>query len=250
MIQAQTIPEVIAQLDKIIDLSIQRNSRMGYFASLYRHMTIAVKNEIDNKKFVDGSRMELLDVNFANRYLQAWDAYSTKKKCSNAWCAAFDASNSSSLVVLQHLILGINTHINLDLGIAAAQTCPGDKIFDLQADFERINNIIASLSQQVQDKLANIWFPLRFLKKIANKREEAVLNFSINTARKTSWANAVALASIEGAAHNNYLTRIDNTVVTIANRVMKPGFFVALLLKPVNWMESKDVRKIIQILNE
>lgn len=66
--------------------------------------------------------------------------------------------------------------------------------------------------------------PLTFLKKIANKREEAVLNFSINTTPKTSWANAVALASITGAVHDNCIIRIDNRMVTIAKRVMNPGF--------------------------
>ena len=250
MIKAQTLPEVVAHLDTIIDWSIKHNSRIGYFASLYRLMTIAVKNEIGNKGFLDSGRMEELDVNFANRYLQAWEAYTTGQKCSNAWNAAFDACNNSSLVVLQHLILGINTHINLDLGIAAAQTCPGEKIYALQSDFESINSIIASLSQQIQDKLENIWFPLRLLKKISNRKEEAVLNFSINTARKTSWANGVALAMIEGEAKYNYINLLDNTVVAIAKRVMKPGMFVGLLLRPVNWMESKDVSKIIKILNE
>ena len=55
---------------------------MGHFASLYRHMTIAVKNEIDNKRFVDGSRMEQLDVNFANRYPEAWQAYTSQKNAA------------------------------------------------------------------------------------------------------------------------------------------------------------------------
>ena len=76
--------------------------------------------------------------------------------------------------------------------------------------------------------------PLPFSQNIANKREEAVLNFSINTTPKTSWANAVALASITGAVHDNYIILIDNTMFIIAKRVMKPGFFVSLLLKPVN----------------
>lgn len=92
--------------------------------------------------------------------------------------------------------------------------------------------------------------PFTFSKNISNKHEEAVLNFSINTARKASWANAVALALIEGGAHDNYISDMDNTVVAIAKRIMKPGFFAGLLLKPVNWMESKEVSKIIRILNE
>ena len=82
IIYTQTIPEVIAQPEKIIDWSMQHKSRMGYFASLYRCMTIAVKNKIGNKRFVDGGRMEQLDVNFANRYLEAWEAYTTPKNAA------------------------------------------------------------------------------------------------------------------------------------------------------------------------
>ena len=124
MIQATSVDDVIAHLDNIIDWSKKKQSRIGYFATLYRNMTKAVKQGIADKTFTDGKRMELLDVIFANRYLDAWDAYVNKQKCSNAWCAAFNACDKNNLIVLQHLILGINTHINLDLGIAAAEACP------------------------------------------------------------------------------------------------------------------------------
>lgn len=248
MITARSITEVISHLDNIIAWSQLNQNRIGYFATLYRRMTIAVQQGIQNSSFEDGSRMEQLDVIFANRYLQAWEAYINKQKCTNAWGKTFDACNSNNLIVLQHLILGINTHINLDLAIAAAQTCPGEKIYALQGDFEKINGVIASISQDVQDKLAGIWFPLRLLKKFSNKREEAVLNFSINAARKTSWANGVALALVQGQAHSNYIDMIDNSVVNIASRTIQPGLMVNFILWPVRMMESKNVGKIIDIL--
>lgn len=194
--------------------------------------------------------MEQLDVVFANRYLQAWEAYVNKQKCSNAWCAAFDACDNTKAIVLQHLILGINTHINLDLGIAAAETCPGDKIYDLQHDFEKINDVIESLTEAVQETLCKIWFPLRMLGKISNGRHEAVLNFSIDSARKASWANAVALALVQGEARSNYINMIDNTVTKIAGRVLNPGFGVSFLLSPVRMMEDKKVSNIIDVLNK
>ncbi len=214
---------------------------MGYFATLYRRMTVAVQQGILNNMFEEAARMEQLDVHFANRYITAWDAYVNHRSCSKGWTTAFDACNNASLVVLQHLILGINTHINLDLSIAAALTCPGEKIYGLQKDFEKINDVIADLSQKVQDSLANIWFPLRTLQKITNKREEPVLNFSINSARKASWANAVALALIQGPAHENYIIKIDALVAEIANRIINPGVGMRLLLRPVNWMESRKI---------
>jgi hypothetical protein len=249
MIKATTLPEVITHLDNIIEWSKKHQSRIGYFAALYRRMTIAVQHGIAASRFADGKRMEHLDVMFANRYLQAWEAYINKQKCTNAWCASFDACANNNLVVLQHLIIGINTHINLDLGIAAADACPGDKIYDLQKDFETINGVIASITQAVQDDLTEIWFPLKMLTKITNNRHEAVLNFSIDNARKASWANAVALAAVQGQARSNYINMIDNTVMKITQRVMNPGFVAGFILKPVRMMESKYVSKNIDFLN-
>ena len=248
MIQATSVNDVIAHLDNIIDWSKEKQSRIGYFATLYRNMTKAVKEGIANKTFTDGKRMEQLDVIFANRYLHAWDAYVNKQKCSNAWCAAFDACDKNNLIVLQHLILGINTHINLDLGIAAAEACPGDAILDLKTDFDKINGVIASLMQEVQDDLSKVWRPLYFLEKIANNREEPVLNFSIDLARKAAWQNALLLSKSEGHAKENYIKVMDQTVLFLANRIINPGLGVRLILTPVLRMEARNVSAIIDIL--
>ncbi len=248
MIQTTSINEVIVHLDNIIEWSKKQNSRIGYFATLYRSMTIAVQKGIANNSFKDGKRMERLDTIFANRYLQAWYAYVNKQTYSNAWRSTFSACDNGNLVVLQHLLLGINTHINLDLGIAAAETCPGDKIHDLREDFEKINDVIASLMQTVQDNLSKVWWPLKMLTKISNNRHEAVLNFSIDSARKASWANAVALAVVQGDANKNYITMMDNTVVRIGNRIMDPGLAMGFVLQQVRRMEDKNVTNIIGLL--
>jgi hypothetical protein len=147
------------------------------------------------------------------------------------------------LTVIQHLVLGINTHINLDLSITAAETAPGRSIFDLQADFEKINQIIATLTNELQLRLEKIWWPMRFLRNIVNGREKAFINFSISTARKTSWANAVALASSNGAARANYIIGIDNTVERVAKGIINPGFIANTILSPVRWLEYKDVKR-------
>jgi len=38
-----TIDQVIAELEGIIDLSIEKNSRIGYFAVLYHRVTCRIK---------------------------------------------------------------------------------------------------------------------------------------------------------------------------------------------------------------
>jgi hypothetical protein len=250
MITATTIDEVIQHLDAIITWSRLKKSRIGYFAVLYRSMTMAVKNGIAVGSFENGARMALLDVNFANRYIQAWEAYTNGRPCSNAWCRAFNASENNKLAVLQHLILGINTHINLDLAIAAADTCPGDTIHGLKNDFEKINDVISALTQGVQDKLTRIWWPLKLITDITNNRHKAVLNFSITKARETSWANALALSVVENENRENYIGIIDQVVVEVADKVISPGCLASLVLKPVVLMEAKDPVRIIDILME
>lgn len=248
MLQANTVDEVITHLDNIIDWSKERQSRIGYFAILYRKMTAAVRDGIQNNSFTGSARMARLDVIFANRYLQAWDAYVNKKPCRNAWCAAFDAAEKKNLIVLQHLILGINTHINLDLAIAAAESCPVDKIHELKSDFEKINSVIADLTQSVQDTLAQIWLPMRAINKISDKQQDAVINFSINMARKVSWSNAVALAKCNEEDKNNYIEKMDTNVVCIAERVKRPGLLMSLMLAIIRIREPKSVPAVIDIL--
>src|SRR5580692_9962210 len=115
---ATTINEVLARLDAIIEQSIAANDRRGFFAAVYKRVTLAVRAGIADGEFDDGPRMERLDVTFANRYLDAYDAYARGDKASMVWVKTFDAARSDDVLVLQHLLLGMNAHIALDLGIA------------------------------------------------------------------------------------------------------------------------------------
>ena len=48
----KSIDEVILRLDEIIDWAQKNNSRLGYFAALYKRMTLGVKSGI-----VQGSKI-------------------------------------------------------------------------------------------------------------------------------------------------------------------------------------------------
>lgn len=58
-------------------------------------------------------------------------------------------------LILQHLLLGINAHINLDLGIAAAQTSPGDDLPDLRNDFVEINRVLVRQVDGIRERSEN-----------------------------------------------------------------------------------------------
>lgn len=74
---AKTIDEETGQLTAIVEWAKKNESRAGYFAALYRKVTIQVKQRIEDDFFDDGSRMERLDVIFANCYIHACHQYQT-----------------------------------------------------------------------------------------------------------------------------------------------------------------------------
>src|SRR5687767_7533911 len=107
-VQANTIDEVIARLSSIIEWASENNSRLGYFPALYRKVTLSVRDGIRNGAFDDPVRMERFDVVFANRYLDAFDAFRAGKPTSACWNLAFRSASEFWPIVLQHLLLGMN----------------------------------------------------------------------------------------------------------------------------------------------
>lgn len=149
----RTIGEVLDALDGVVARSLEQPSRLGYFAVVYRSVT-KVAEGIATLVFEDGERMERLDVAFASRYLSALALHEEGRRPTRSWEVAFDTAASARPIVLQHLLVGINAHINLDLGIAAAETAPGASLPELRRDFDRINETLALVMARVERDLA------------------------------------------------------------------------------------------------
>src|SRR5258708_3734549 len=140
--QAQDIDQVLAMLAGIVARARTGNSSMGYFPALYRQVTLAVKEGIARGFFDDGPRMQRLDTVFANRYLAAYQSFLAGEQPASCWDLTFRATRGDRLIILQDLLVSINAHINFDLGIAAAETCPGEAIASLHGDFDKINQLL------------------------------------------------------------------------------------------------------------
>lgn len=246
--QAKKIDEVIQELDKIVDWARGEKSRLGYFAALYRKVTLKVKEGVAEGFFDDGERMERLDVAFANRYLDAFERYQNNRVVTRSWQIAFDAAKHWWPIVLQHLLLGMNAHINLDLGIAAARTSPGDAVHDLKNDFNKINEILAALVDGVERELAHIWPILGLLDRIAGRTDEAVINFSMEKARDHAWKVAVGLASVAEEDQMSAIDDLDKEMAALGRKVRNPGLIIGSVTRTVRLGERGTIPQIIDIL--
>jgi hypothetical protein len=245
---ARTIDEVIARLDEVIARSRRERSRLGYFALLYRNVTVKVKEGIQAGVFEDNARMERLDVVFASRYLDAYESYRRGEQTSKCWLASFRAADSWFPIVLQHLLLGMNAHINLDLAIAAAEVAPGDQIERLKHDFVLINDILRALISDVQDRLARISYYMTILDRFGGRTDEALMNFSINKAREASWRVAVRLAKMSPEEREREIKEIDRTVALLARLIQYPGLKLRTANILVRFSEGRDLARIYDIL--
>ncbi len=242
---AENIDQVIEQLDEIIEVARVEESRLGYFAALYRRVTNQVKRGIEDDFFEDGARMERLDVVFANRYLDALAQYRQGMETTDSWAVAFAASLRWWPIVLQHLLIGMNAHINLDLGIAAARTAPGEALPGLKNDFDKINEILGSLVDEVERELARVWPLLRLLDKVAGRMDEKIIGFSMDRARDDAWAVAQSLAWLDQAAQVERIAELDGQVARLGRLLRHPGVLLGTVVGIIRLGERGTVAQII-----
>jgi hypothetical protein len=247
---AQTIDEVIASLNDIIDDCSQQNSRLGYFPAMYRKVTLRVDEGIRRNRFEDNRRMEWLDVVFANRYLEAFQLYNAGKRPTRSWALAFEMAKASRSIVIQHLLLGMNAHINLDLGIAAAEVCRGQELESLRNDFFAINELLAGLFDEVQNDINKSSPVLHALDQLGWGADEALGNFSIRQARRSAWDKAHELHRLPDDEWDERIESYDQEVAQFASVLCSPFRIINVLTETINDSETKEPYQIIEELRQ
>ena len=247
---ATTIDEVLLQLDKIIADSSRSNDRAGFFASLYYKVTARVKEGITRNEFENGPRMEKLDVLFANRYLDALEKWRSGSPTTASWKTALDATKDRSALVLQHLLLGMNAHINLDLGIAAVETMQEQSLPDIEKDFDNINTIIGSLTYEVLNEI-NRMSPLISLIGLHSANTESILiQFSVSNARDGAWCFAEDLSKKTGTDYALFIAARDKNIDTLGKTLLHFKGTLRFTLWLIHLFEWKNPARIIAALHE
>jgi hypothetical protein len=245
----QTINDVVTALDAIVQHSYENVSRLGYFAALYRRVTLAVRDGISSGSFQNAPLMEQLDVVFASRYLGALATFQAGGLASRSWMVAFQGCDDADLLILQQLLSGMNAHIHLDLGIAAAQVSPGGQLPQLKPDFDEINAVLASLVSTVASEIAAVSPLIGDLEKIGLRSETSLVNFDMTAARDAAWFTAERLASEPSLLHDATIDGLDLAVSLQGRTILYPPVG-GESLKPIQEAESKDIRLVIETLSQ
>ena len=246
---ANNIDEVIQGLDKIIERAKEMRSRVGFFAALYRQVTLKIKQGMSEGFFDDNPRMNEFEARFANRYFGALDTYTQGGRPPKSWKVAFEAAEQPDSIIVQHLLLGINAHVNFDLGVAAAQTSPGDELPSLRSDFDKINDILSNILDSVQQVIGKFSPWMDILDKVGGRTDEAIANFSIAKARQEAWEQAELLAYQTPLQQKATLAVIDRKAAFLGHIIANPGQLLGKAIALIKLAERDDVVAIIDAIN-
>lgn len=243
-----SIEEVLIRMDQIVSACQKQESRIGYFAILYRQVTRRVRDGILAGEFEDNPRMEKLDILFAKRFIDAYERWISGQKTTESWRLAFEASKNSNHLILQHLFLGINAHINLDLGIAASETMDGKELQEIKGDFDKINSVLSELVDGVKANISIVSPIFGWLIPLAKGKDEMLLNFSIQVARDGAWKYAGEYHTDPNKAFQ--IEDRDKNISALAKKLINPGKFLGFLIKIVAFAEWKSVSRTMDQLDK
>jgi hypothetical protein len=209
-----------AVADAMAAQSFADNDGVRHFNRLYTEVTREVARQLAAGAFEEPRFMTVLDMRFAELYLDAVGAPATAPR---AWQVVFDR-RTQSLAPLRFALAGMNAHINRDLAIALDVTCTQlggalDRDSPRHRDFVQINDILATLMAQAK---AELFSPFDKLADIAlGPLDDLCEAWSITIARDSAWTHGAVLHRLgPGPARDDALRSMDRTAALIGRLLL------------------------------
>lgn len=235
-------------LRELISWSRANGSAVGYFAALYYHTGRAVDEGLERGMFATPELLARVNDVFFDRYLTAFDAFRKGVPTSSSWEASFGAAGNQQLTVLQHLLLGMNAHINFDLAVAVVEAVPVDQLDGFHRDFQTMNRIFSGLVQEIAADLAEVWRPLRIVNRYLHREDQRLVDLGLLVVRDEAWHTVRRLSRRAGSERAREIAALDARTTALAHHLGRPGGPLARLARRIRRGEHGTVAQIIDDL--
>lgn len=239
-----SVSEVAICLEAFETDCLSRRDRRGVFATAYLQITRAIGAALEEDVFEDPAWTGRYLICFANLYRTALLACENGDSAGmpKSWRIAFDAARNGEGLVIQHLMLGINAHINHDLALALGKVGIDPERARRYADHTRVNDVLERATVTLKHEVSRKYAPiLERLDWIAGKFDDEATKFSIPKAREHAWSFAVAFAGARTEAERTLLARtLDEQAAVLARLILEPTRRHPILLKVVRLAERID----------
>lgn len=174
------------------------------FLYCYSMMTGNMLKSIEQNKFYDNEWVNQLLHRFAEYYFDALSCYDCGTEVPAVWREVHKAAATKNLHVIQHLLLGVNAHINYDLVLSMYDMLSpewkglSDEMREKRyQDHCLVNAIIGDTIDKVQDEVVEKYSPLmKVIDRIMGRLDENLLLKLITEWRDSVWEHTLNLLEL------------------------------------------------------
>ncbi len=249
--EPRTLDDAVRGINQVVDWAIKAESHIGYFAALYKRITLAIQDAISEGVFDDGDRIDQLGVVFSQRYFNSLNGYFYPDEYQGPtlpWEVSFVGDRNHKAIMLQHMMAGLNAHITFDLGLATLATA-GNSLATLADDFNRVNALLCSQIPGILDVVEQLSPELRWTRRLIPD-EVGVLKRMLTKLRRSAWLFAINMAVHPDNARQSRVNQAAWTAALGAWYLQPPARLTALpvLVRVIAKRESRDVAGNIRAL--
>ena len=240
---------VIAVLDDTIEelrsVALAADDASGHFPAMYARVTDRIRQAAAAGEFGDGEGMVRFARAFAGWYLRPRAGV---EPAPGSWRAAWDVGGDGRLLIVQHLLLGINAHVNHDLGQVVVQL-PDERddgaLAGMRADFDTVNSVLAATMPAVMRDLGR---SSRWVNLTAAWGAERWFHFSLETAREQAWRFAERTHPLGADDRRRAAVELDELVRVVAYLITQPPWPARWLVPVGRRLEDDDPRAVTAAL--
>jgi hypothetical protein len=220
MARDPTIVHVLTELDRRLESLPSGLEFRRTFIATYRRTTEAVGRCVDDGGFEDPGWVAEWDAAFADLFFVAHDADLATELPPRPWRLAFQPPGEIS--ILQHLLLGMNAHINFDLPQALLAVISDEDFSDpvlidrRRRDHERIDRILASRVSAEDEHLGG---SRKLVDRALSPLNRASAKRFLREARHKVWRNTFELHQARLVGTDAYRTRLAELEVLSAAKI-------------------------------
>jgi hypothetical protein len=222
-------PSALTRMQTILERWFAEGDRRDVFLRCYSMMTANMHAAIDRDEFSDGAWVARLLHRFADYYFDALAKWEQRPESAPpVWQLAHASTRHADASVWQHLLLGVNAHINYDLVLTVHELLQSEwQVLAREererrfADYGRVNDIIAATIDAVQDDVIAPAMPVSaILDRLMGRIDEYLISRLISSWRDRTWDFALELLqTTDTAQHRKIVARVEEKALRIAAHI-------------------------------
>ncbi len=248
--RAEKLEDVSDRIHEVLEYCREEHNPLGYFAALYTKVAKSIETAVHQEKFIDNDQLARMDVNFVNYYIDAMNCAVDGTEAPRHWDFVIRTAENDQYLVLEHLFIAMNAHINYDLCNAVCDSVDPAKILDFKADFMQVNSILFSLLDNVQNDVSVIFHPLKWYLRFGQQLDDKIIALVMGHMRNDAFGFSctLALCNDDHKSRENS-ERMEHVLGLSQDIINHRSWLINLIIRMVRQMEIGTVKsKIEQLL--